>query len=97
MFAILYSLTHSKNRYETFKHNILIMIVFACLYYGSYHLAKYLQYDLNPDEGEIIKCIHFSLVTQSGIGYGIPFKNPISFYVNLIHIMYIFVLTLGML
>lgn len=96
MIALLYSLTHSKNRYETFKHNVMIMFGFALLYYFSYHLSKYLQYDVNPEEGEFVRCLHFSLITQSGIGYGMPFKNPISFYINLIHILYIFILTLGM-
>lgn len=96
MFALLYSLTHSKNKFQTFKRNMFIMFVFSILYYISYHIAKYFKYDVDPDEDDYVKCLHFSLITQSGIGYGMPFKNPITFYINLFHIMYIFVLTLGM-
>lgn len=96
MFALVYSMVHEPDKMKILRRNTFIMVFFAILYYVSMYLAKHLSYDVNEDEFSIIKCFHFAMYTQAGIGYGYPFGNTITFYVNLLHVICVFFLTMGL-
>ena len=98
MFNILVQLTQTKNKVDILRRNFTVMIVFSVLYYLSHYISKYLEYDIIEEEFNIFKCLHFSLITQAGIGYGYVYdtKNPVQFYVNLLHVCVVFILTMGL-
>jgi len=98
MFNILVQWTQTKNKVYILKRNLTVMFMFSVLYYFSHHMSKQLKYDIIEEEFNFLKCLHFSLITQAGIGYGYVYntKNPIQFYINLLHVCVVFILTMGL-
>lgn len=88
-------LKHKK--FAFFRNQVLIVLLFAILYYVNEKLfeKQSLKKDTNnSDEITFYDCIHFSLVTQTTIGYGnYGSIKPNSQYINLLQMFSVLGLT----
>lgn len=106
MFALILSLINDKNKVRVLRRNVYVMMCFSILYYLTFYASKYLQnnmklstlnVDIDDSEFNIWRCLRFSILSQSGIGYGYPYgKNSLHFLVNFVHVVVIFILTMGL-
>ena len=95
MLSLIRAFILSKDKDLIIKRNIFFLFAFTVLYYFSLVIAKKLNMEVNEDYFNWIDCFYFSLITQTGVGYIMPYTNSVSYAVNMVHIILIFLMGIG--
>jgi hypothetical protein len=86
-----------KNNKKHVIHQISILFIFTILYYLGHKVSQY--YDLKDEKGNsirdkeqtIIDAFHFSLLTQTTVGYGIEIEwTYLTKFINILQLLVVY-------